>query len=34
LKAEALRAGVRAFLQKPYDMRTILAEIRQALDVP
>jgi PAS domain S-box-containing protein len=34
LKAEALRAGVRAFLQKPYDMRTILAEVRQALDAP
>ena len=32
LKADVLRAGVRAFLQKPYDMRTILAEVRQVLD--
>ena len=32
LKADVLRAGVRAFLQKPYHMRTVLAEVRQALD--
>jgi PAS domain S-box-containing protein len=32
LKAEVLRDGVRAFLQKPYDMRTVLSEVRTALD--
>ena len=31
-KADALRAGVRAFLQKPYDMRGVLAEVRRILD--
>jgi FixJ family two-component response regulator len=34
LKADVLRAGVRAFLQKPYDMRTVPAEVRQAPDAP
>ncbi|HEX7573915.1 MAG TPA: PAS domain S-box protein, partial [Bacteroidota bacterium] len=32
LKADVLRAGVRAFVQKPYDTRTVLAEVRQVLD--
>jgi DNA-binding NtrC family response regulator len=32
LKAEVLRDGVKAFLQKPYDMRTVLSEVRTALD--
>jgi DNA-binding NtrC family response regulator len=32
LKADVLRAGVRAFLQKPYDMRGVLAEVRRILD--
>jgi DNA-binding NtrC family response regulator len=31
-KTDALRAGVRAFLQKPYDMRGVLAEVRRILD--
>jgi two-component system, cell cycle sensor histidine kinase and response regulator CckA len=31
-KAEVLDAGVRAFLQKPYEMHTVLAEVRRVLD--
>jgi two-component system cell cycle sensor histidine kinase/response regulator CckA len=32
LKADALRAGVRSFLQKPYEMHKVLKEVRQILD--
>jgi DNA-binding NtrC family response regulator len=32
LKAEALTAGVRAFLQKPYEMHSVLTEVRRILD--
>ena len=34
LRAEALRSGVRAFMQKPYEMRKVLTEVRQILDAP
>ncbi|HTY58018.1 MAG TPA: ATP-binding protein, partial [Bacteroidota bacterium] len=34
LKADALRAGVRAFLQKPYELRKVLTEVRRVLDEP
>ena len=32
LRADALRSGVRAFMQKPYEMRKVLTEVRQILD--
>ena len=32
LRAEALRGGVRAFLQKPYDTKMVLTEVRRILD--
>jgi DNA-binding response OmpR family regulator len=31
-KAEALNAGVRSFLQKPYEMHSVLTEVRRVLD--
>ena len=31
-KAEALNSGVRAFLQKPYEMHSVLQEVRRILD--
>jgi len=34
LRADALRSGVRAFMQKPYEMRRVLTEVRQILDAP
>ena len=34
LKAEALNSGVRAFLQKPYEMHSVLKEVRRILDAP
>ncbi len=34
LRADALRSGVRAFMQKPYEMRKVLTEVRQVLDAP
>ena len=32
LKTSAMQAGVRSFLQKPYEMREVLKEIRRVLD--
>ena len=32
LKSTALRAGVKSFIQKPYEMRAVLKEIRRVLD--
>jgi DNA-binding NtrC family response regulator len=32
IKADVLRAGVKAFLQKPYQMQTVLTEVRRILD--
>jgi len=32
LKSTAMRAGVRSFIQKPYEMRAVLKEIRRVLD--
>ena len=32
MKADVLRAGLKAFLQKPYHMQTVLAEVRRILD--
>jgi CheY-like chemotaxis protein len=34
LRADALRSGVRAFMQKPYEMRKVLTKVRQILDAP
>jgi len=34
LKAAALQAGVRAFVQKPYELHNVLKEVRQILDAP
>ncbi|HTR98239.1 MAG TPA: PAS domain S-box protein, partial [Bacteroidota bacterium] len=32
LKSTAMRAGVKSFIQKPYEMRAVLKEIRRVLD--
>lgn len=32
VKSEVLEAGVKAFLQKPYQMRNVLHEVRRILD--
>jgi two-component system cell cycle sensor histidine kinase/response regulator CckA len=32
VRTEVLRAGVKAFLQKPYEMKRVLMEVRRILD--